>query len=301
MDDVTVVIPTRDRPDLLSRAVRSALEQEGATVEVVVVDDGSATGIEPEVLPAGVRLLVHPRPLGPTAARNTGLAAAHGRWVMFLDDDDTLLPGAVATSLRAARSSALPPPVAVLSAIEAVGDRVEILHPLTLPRGGSFLHALERHEGRLLFANTLFCERGVLEEIGGWDTRLPAAETDDLFLRLAPVTSLQGTPEVTYRMTNEAPRRLHRDVEAMIAGTQRTLAVHAKAFSRCPPLRSRYMVKLAVLQLEHGEWSGSIGSMTRAFAIQPFHRRWMRQMAGALAGPAAYRAIRGGRALGESG
>jgi glycosyltransferase involved in cell wall biosynthesis len=99
---LTVVIPTYNRQDITLRALTSVLDQGLADIEVVVVDDGS----QPEfVLPAvvaddrRVRLVRHGANRGAAAARNTGLARAHGRWAAFLDSDDRWLPGTLAPRL----------------------------------------------------------------------------------------------------------------------------------------------------------------------------------------------------------
>jgi glycosyltransferase involved in cell wall biosynthesis len=112
--DVTVVIPVCNRPLLLVRAIRSCLVQTCA-VELVVVDDGSTEDVRGTLeshftreLAAGtppcVRLLRQANQ-GACVARNTGLAAAAGDFVKFLDSDDELLPGVLAEEVRAARKS----------------------------------------------------------------------------------------------------------------------------------------------------------------------------------------------------
>ena len=74
---VSVIIPTRDRRDLLLRAVRSVLEQRQVTLSVVVVDeastDGSADAVE-RLDDSRVRVVRHPSPRGVSQARNTGLS-----------------------------------------------------------------------------------------------------------------------------------------------------------------------------------------------------------------------------------
>jgi len=88
---VSVVVATRDRPELLRRALASILAcpWEGG-VEVVVVFDQS----EPDVGLAGerVRVVSNHRTPGLAGARNTGILAAAGELVAFCDDDDTWLP-----------------------------------------------------------------------------------------------------------------------------------------------------------------------------------------------------------------
>jgi len=98
---ISVIIPTRDRPNLLARSVTSALRQEGVSLEIVVVDDGSAAPVAKEA-PAAlndhrVRIVRHSKSRGVSAARNSGIEAAEAPWLAFLDDDDLWAP----TKLRA--------------------------------------------------------------------------------------------------------------------------------------------------------------------------------------------------------
>ena len=89
-DDVSVVIPVRDRPQGLARLL-TALRDDPATagLPVVVVDDGSVV----PVVARGVRVLRHEVSRGPAAARNTGLLAAETPFVAFLDSDCVPRPG----------------------------------------------------------------------------------------------------------------------------------------------------------------------------------------------------------------
>lgn len=105
---VSVVIPTRRRPDLLARAVATVLEQTVADLEVIVVIDGE----DPETLArlasigdARLRYQVNPTPLGSGPARNAGARLATGDWIAFLDDDDEWLPTKLERQLAPALSS----------------------------------------------------------------------------------------------------------------------------------------------------------------------------------------------------
>jgi glycosyltransferase involved in cell wall biosynthesis len=91
----SIVVPTRDRPDLLAEALRSVLGQTLPDFECIVVDDGGTGTME---VPGDPRIRVVRRHAtgGPAAARNTGVEAAKGRFIAFLDDDDLYLPGRLA-------------------------------------------------------------------------------------------------------------------------------------------------------------------------------------------------------------
>ncbi len=96
---ITVIIPTYNRPDLLPRALESVQKQSWPNLEVLVVDDASRTSAESIVnsfkqsLP-NIRFIRHEKNKGVNAARNTGVAEAHGDIISFLDDDDEYLPDA---------------------------------------------------------------------------------------------------------------------------------------------------------------------------------------------------------------
>src|SRR5574341_812790 len=88
---VSVILATYNRATLLEEAVRCLLGQTRIPDEIVVVDDGS-TDHTPEVLDCygpPVRVVRQPN-RGLPAARNTGLRAATGNLIAFLDSDDTL-------------------------------------------------------------------------------------------------------------------------------------------------------------------------------------------------------------------
>jgi glycosyltransferase involved in cell wall biosynthesis len=95
---VSVVIPTRNRRDRCAHAIRSALAQTHAPLEVIVCDDASDddTSAMVSALASGdprIRLVAgRQSPSGPGPSRNRGIAIAQGRLTAFLDDDDEWLP-----------------------------------------------------------------------------------------------------------------------------------------------------------------------------------------------------------------
>lgn len=89
-DGVTVVVPTRDRPEALARCLAALSAQSAAEcLDLVVVDDGSAdAGRVAAIVAAAPRgRLVRLEGMGPAAARNAGVRAARGTVVLFTDDD----------------------------------------------------------------------------------------------------------------------------------------------------------------------------------------------------------------------
>lgn len=95
MSQVSVVIPTLRRADLVMRAVRSALSQTLTDLEVLVVVDGRdevTTAALDRIDDVRFRYIVNPASMGAGPARDRGADEATGDWVAFLDDDDEWLP-----------------------------------------------------------------------------------------------------------------------------------------------------------------------------------------------------------------
>jgi glycosyltransferase involved in cell wall biosynthesis len=104
---ISAVIPTRNRPILLHRAILSALNQTYSHLEVVVIIDGedpatltSLSGLTDPRL----HVIALPESVGGAEARNIGARTARGKWIAFLDDDDEWLPTKLEKQLAAAEA-----------------------------------------------------------------------------------------------------------------------------------------------------------------------------------------------------
>jgi glycosyltransferase involved in cell wall biosynthesis len=285
--DVTIVITTRDRPGLVDGAVDSALAQTVRAIEVVVVDDASTEPVRLARTDSRLCLLRTRGPGGVCAARNQGLAAARGRWITFLDDDDRLLPDMVAASLAAAHASALPPPIAVLSALEDVDERgrsIRTLRPVTVTRGGHYSlgHGTPDH---LPVHNTLLAPTEVVRDVGGWDEALWSWEHIDLFLRLNAACSIQGLGQVTYRRLAHRSGRLSENLPARIDSIQRTLAKHQTLFAQHPRRHAHYLGAMGVAWLRLGYWGPAVRVSVQALQVWPWRLRGVAHLLASLAGP----------------
>ena len=101
---VTVIIPVFNRAESLASALRSVACQTFTDWEAIVVDDASTDGSADVALQAGqqsnVRVIRHDRNQGASAARNNGILAARGRYVSFLDSDDSWHPEKLARQVK---------------------------------------------------------------------------------------------------------------------------------------------------------------------------------------------------------
>ena len=247
--EVSIVIPTRDRPDVVQRAIASALSQEGVSVEVIVVDDGSRHRL-PEPRPEQVRVLRHEKSRGVAAARNTGVAEARGEWVAFLDDDDLWAPAKLRRQLAAARSGGAD---FAYSAGMAIDESGRPLRAHAAPAADGTLHR------RLLAANVIpypssnvVARTGFIRELGGFDGAYQHLADWDLNVRMSDAGRAAAVQEIHVAYTLHGGN-MARNENVIAAELERFAAAHAAAraragveIDRAAWLRWRFFVLRAV-------------------------------------------------------
>ena len=136
--EVSVVIPTLNRPALVQRAVRSALAQTLPNLEVIVVIDGPDPATREalaEIEDPRLRVIERESRAGAPAARNLGATEARAEWTALLDDDDEWLPEKLATQLAVAKEAPFERPI-VGSRLFVRTPRAEFVLPRLLPEPG---------------------------------------------------------------------------------------------------------------------------------------------------------------------
>lgn len=201
--DISIVMPCYNASAYLGKALRSVLDQEGPSREVLLVDDGSTD--DPESI---VRGLSDPRISfrrippsgGPSRPRNLAMAEARGRYVCFFDADDVMLPGKLAAQVAAMDAA---PRLAMTFTNFHVMDQVGKVtnpdflagyrtfanlrrlvpeHQTSLPREACYLALLRAN---FIGTSSVVVRREVLDDIGGFDETLASSEDIDMWLRIA--------------------------------------------------------------------------------------------------------------------
>jgi glycosyltransferase involved in cell wall biosynthesis len=195
--DVTVVIPTYNRKDLCVRAIQSVFSQTLVPAQVVVVDDGSKDGTEQALREKfGDRVLVIvQKNAGVSAARNTGVKNAAGKYVAFLDSDDQWLDRKI--ELQYGWLMANPGQDAVVCDYNWVTSDGKHLKRESRSNHfnatGEVLDKVLEHP--YLLPSTLMISRELFLATKGFDSGLKTAEDVDLFLKIALVGKVGLVPE----------------------------------------------------------------------------------------------------------
>jgi hypothetical protein len=218
---VSVVIPCYNQAEFLGEAIDSVTRQTHPRVEIIVVDDGSrdapggvTKGYE------GVRLIRQANQ-GPAAARNTGLRASKGEYLVFLDADDRLLPDAIEVGLRHLNAR---PGCAFVSGhcryIAADGGPMPSPPQLVVNEDH---YKLLLHRNFILAGSTVLHRRECLESVGGYNPapRLKGAEDYDLYLRLARIYPVfcHGEAVAEYRQYDQGAANVSGNLSGMFQAT----------------------------------------------------------------------------------
>jgi O-antigen biosynthesis protein len=232
---VSVIVPTYNRPALLGRALRSILGQTFRGFEIVVVNDGGAD-LRPALdeLQCGqtIRHFVHPLNKGPAAARNTGLRAAHGKYIAYLDDDDIYYPDHLETLVNFLENSERH-----IAYTDARRAWQEVREGELVTTQTDNPYSWEFDPDQLLDSNyiPILCiahRRSCLDEVGMMDETLPVLEDLDLWIRMSRIYEFahihKVTCEFSWRPQSESLSTRRDEFSDTLAAICKKHAVHRK-------------------------------------------------------------------------
>jgi glycosyltransferase involved in cell wall biosynthesis len=183
---VSIIIPCFNAALTIGATIESALEQWDVGVEIIVFDDGStdrsleiARTFEPRV-----RVLTGSNQ-GPSIARNRGIAATAGEWLVFLDADDLLVPGTVRRRLETAEATGADVVVCDWQEFVDRAGRTEDSPIYSLDMTALAADAEVACSTNWAALNALMYRRALVEKIGGFREDLPPIEDPRLLFDAA--------------------------------------------------------------------------------------------------------------------
>jgi glycosyltransferase involved in cell wall biosynthesis len=248
-ESVSVVIPFFNRTVLLPRALKSVVGQTYENLDIILVDDGStedASEVLAKFSDERIRLIRHEENRGVSAARNTGIKAARGRYLSFLDSDDEWFPTKIEKQL--AQLKRLNDPNMVSYCFSEVysdaEEKVTNLHDFS--QEGNLLHCALRSSvqmtgasGLCVLMNELLLTKEQMLDVGYFNESYRMHEDWEFLIRLANkyrfvclkeflvrnhkhdqghiANDFRGVPGVRYRMIKEHRALFDGDIDARIA------------------------------------------------------------------------------------
>ncbi len=214
---VSVIIPAFNASRFIVETLDSVYAQSFRDFEVIVVDDGSTDGTakkvreyQAQLRPGGPELAFIPQPNGgPSRARNTGIKAARGEFIAFLDADDLWLPETLARMSAAIEKH---PQCGLVfgdaSSFDATGTLTpsvfgKIGRPPVAPDGCVIKPFTALLEGNFILTGAVLMRRACLLETGCFDESIRYGEDAGVWLRAALLAPMALIPEVLLR------RRIH--------------------------------------------------------------------------------------------
>jgi glycosyltransferase involved in cell wall biosynthesis len=257
MPSITVIIPVFNRAHIVARAIASVraqeIQAEGWSIELVVVDDGSSDDLGATLDGLGDRVtcIRHDRNRGAAAARNTGITAAHGDFIAFLDSDDTWLPRKLVAQIEFMQAQGHPAScTAYLLKRPSTSELADLVWGCFVSPG-----------------STLVCRRDVFAEIGTLDEQLQRLEDWDWLLRYAARYRLGFLAQPLARI-EVGPNA---DAAKVFAALDRLEARHADGL---PPRERRHFaaavnVERAAAHYRGGRVIACLPALARALRLAP--------------------------------
>lgn len=215
---ISVVIPTYNRAELVRLTLESVFAQTHSNFEVLLIDDGSTDGTK-DVLKEFQGLqnfsYHYQTNSGRSVARNRGLAMAQGEFVMFLDSDDLLAKSALENLLAAAEQN---PDSGVVAGSRRFVDESDIVLDVKepMPFSGSFSARRiygEKIRDLFICMGSFIIKKEVADSLGGFRKEFEPAEDFDFFCRYCDITPVTLIAEpviyIRHHGGNTSMRRLH--------------------------------------------------------------------------------------------
>ncbi len=286
---VSVVIATRDRPELLRRAIAGVLAQRhGQPIEIVLVFDQSEPdwSLEQPDDGQGIRILVvaNDRAPGLAGARNCGIDKASHAWIAFCDDDDEWLPGKLQ-----AQFGALEATPGAAAACTGVLIRYQDRDTARMPdpdRVG-FDDFLRDRMTEIHPSSWLVDKEVLVTQIGLVDEELPGsyAEDYDLFLRTARVCPIAVAPQPLIRVWWHGASYFFERWRTIDEALQYLVDKYPE-FAEQPAGLARIRGQQAVARAAMGQRRRALATVAEIMRLNPREKRWPLALAVASGLPA---------------
>ena len=267
MPTVSIVIPTYNRPEFLKKAIFSILNQTYQDFEIIVIDDGLAKRADKVIKKLNdprIKYIQHETSKGGSAARNTGIKNAQGKYIAFLDDDDEWLKDKLQIQLAKLQKTTAEVGFCFSAVIRKI-DKGEVRNKVTEGLVDYYEIALRHFKGVL--TSTLLVKKEVFEICGLFDESLPSHQDAELIIRLAKKYQAIGINKPLVKMFGESDHaHIGGDLDKRARGLEMLLVKHKKEYATRPKVLARNLFRLAIFYRDNNN---------KDKASQNFKQAWL--------------------------
>jgi glycosyltransferase involved in cell wall biosynthesis len=252
--NLSVIIPTFNRAHLLSKAIKSVLDQTYKDFEIFVIDDCSTdktSDVVKSFKNKKIKYLVHKENQGGSAARNTGIKAAKGDFITFLDDDDELFPRKFEKQITKFHNLSEDFGVVYSGYCIIKSKKKWQFYPEYRKEVYSVL--LKRN---ILGSSTPMVRKNCFKIAGLFDENLPSCQDWDMWIRLSKYFMFDFVQEILSKH-NIHGNQISTNLEKKIIGRRKLIKKHYADLSKNPVIYSKHLKRLGVLSCLSGDfWGG---------------------------------------------
>lgn len=293
--NVSIIIPTYNRVNLVGRSIKSVLDQSYKDCEIIIVDDGSSDNTEEEIRryqkdDDRIRFIKHGTNKGAAAARNTGIKASRGHYIAFQDSDDTWEPEKLEKQLRVFENAPAEVGVVYTDMWRWHAEKRKYLPAPTIKpeEGIIYRQVLSRVMG--IGIGTAMIRKDCFDLSGMFDESLRRLEDTELFIRLSEFYCFLHIKEPLINYYYEGKRVSGND-EALIEANEMILKKHADLIAGDKKSWAKFEYRLANMLCQNrnvGQWRRFL---FKALKADPVNLRYLMAVFISFSGRSAYNSL----------
>jgi len=289
--NISVIIPTHNRPAYLENALRSVQSQTYKNFEVIVIDDGlkqRAYSTVQKFDDLDIIYIKNEKNIGGAASRNRGIAQAHGEHVAFLDDDDEWFPEKLQTQYRILKKYS--------DQIDFTFCRIQLKREETgeitrksFQKEGiyNFYEDLIDHRLRI-FTPSLLIKKETLKKNGGFDVSFPSSQEWELMIRVSKNSKGYVQNNILVHVTMLAGDHIGGNLLRRIRGREMLVEKHIDELKKRPKVLARHYFQLGLFCKDSRQFKKARCYFTKALALRPYFFRYLLHGLLSLAGGLGY-------------
>lgn len=253
MPEISVIIPTYSRPVFLERAIKSVLNQTYKDFEIIVVDDNNQEDIYRKktervmskfVINKSVRYIQHKKNLNGSAARNTGIKHAKGKYIAFLDDDDEWVPEKLEDQVKVIQS--LPKEFGVVyGGIQYYSEKTNETVRTMLPKHSGNIHP------QMLNQCTIFIPASLVKvecfkTAGLFDESLRSCQDWDMWIRISKLFQIYSIPKI-HAIVHVHGQQVSGQLLYRLNGRKKIYNKYLPEYEKYPNVNSHFLERIGVL------------------------------------------------------